>query len=377
MVAKVGKILQNIVDNKGLKTTHIAEDIGISHGNFTKLFNSGRQISADNVLKMIRAIAPDKERELMSMYCSEVTMPHNLKIALEYLSTNRILDVFEQTLIRSEQIKNDELKEFTSLYRLLFKYINSDITAHELYKTTRGINVKYEDSIVMLRFLELYSLYEQKEYHFMMVSVENLESQIDSLLDPYLKESYKARLCEMLQYITLKVLNDPIKARTYTDKILNANIGYNFNASSLYIHGISYLFEDVEKCLKFLEDCKQIYLSNNKRNDLEVVSLTIEFIKVLWNQPVDFFLDVEHKAYHMIKNEQKEQGLSILDELDKKSTPDAFRLFIRGEGTDDQQFYFESMKLFLKRGDRYFATLPKVRLLALGVPEYIIDAVFH
>lgn len=219
----------------------------------------------------------------------------------------------------------------------------------------------------------------------MMVSVENLESQIDSLLDPYLKESYKARLCEMLQYITLKVINDPIKARTYTDKILNANIGYNFNASSLYLHALSYLFEDVEKCLKYLEDCKEIYLSNNKRNDLEVVSLSIEFIKVLWNQsivtkgnlPPSDFLDEEHKAYFMIKNGQKEQGLSILDDLDKKSDPDAFRLFIRGEGTDDQQYYFESMKLFLKRGDRYFATLPKVRLLALGVPEYIIDAVFH
>lgn len=368
---KVRQAIRNELAKRGLNQDEYAESIGISPSSFTRFLRQTRETPPDTAAHIIRNICPELEVKFMRDYCMQVSKPRNIKLAMEYSSTHRFLDVLDHLVIEGERDRSGEVQDASKIYKLVLKLQRNEVNPKELYDQVRYERAAFPETQALLRILELATLLNQKQYSFLIASVGSLEDFINNLDIEFFRISLKARLYEILQYTTLKVQNDPKLSIKYSKYILKAPVGKMYKANSLHSIASGLMYSDVDKAIRYLEKSKRCYLSIKRRDIAEMVEYNLQFAKILWGREVDMFIDKELKAYQLIKNNEVEKGLELLEKCEESPIVS----FIKGEAGNLDE-YWKSLHGFIKRGDKFLANLPKVRLLANGESEVKINALY-
>jgi transcriptional regulator with XRE-family HTH domain len=369
---KVRQEIKNELAKIGLNQEEYAESIKVSPSSLTRFLRQTRETPPDVAAHIIRNIRPDLELVFMEDYCSNhVTKPRNIKLACEYASVHRLFDVLEHRITEGEKDRSTEVQDAVKVYKMVLQLQRNEVSPADLYEKIRYERVAFPEMQALLRILELSTLLHQKQYSFLIASAGKLEDFINNLEIKFFRTSLKARLYEILQYTSLKVQNDPSQSLKYSKYILKAPVSRMHKANSFHSIASGLMLSDVEKAIKYYEKSKKCYLSIKHRDIAEMVEYNLQFAKVLWGIEVDIFIDKEIKAFHLIKNNEIEKGLALLENCDDSPIVS----FIKGEAGDLEE-YWKSMHGFIKRGDKFLANLPKVRLIATGESETKINALF-
>jgi plasmid maintenance system antidote protein VapI len=381
-LTKFRSVLVEEMGKQGYTLGEFALTIDVNISTLSRFFNDSRETPPDLAAKIVKTLLPEFETKFMMEYCSNLNKPKNIKIAMEYCSTHRILDVLKMLIDQGLTDRNSEVIEFAKIYNYAHKSQTQSISPKELYEGVRYEKVSYDETKVLTRLLEVYSLHQQQHYDFMLASLGELESTIQNLEDEFFRGSYMCRLAQLLMITNLKVLNKPKTARKYAKMIIECKglVGKSYLATAYSTAGQSYMFENVDKYVKYVSKAKSIWLSLGQKGVAENVEYNLQFTKILWgiNTQDDFYIDEELKAYALIKKGEIEKGLAIinaLEEKDQKKFP--IRSFIKGEATANVNDYWESMSLFKKRGDKFLSNLSRIRLLALGENEFVVNSLFN
>ncbi|KQL54529.1 hypothetical protein AN964_14185 [Heyndrickxia shackletonii] len=374
--------LQNAMLEKNLTVHALTDILELGQSTLTRLLKNQRELEFTYVLKVVRYLLPNDEIRVMSEFMvNEITKPKNFKLAIEYCSMNRLLEIMGILLNKAAESKNEELSgEIYTVYSHQLCLQKSEISAQELFTFSNNIRCKYKESKILSEIQSLYALYFMKEYSFFnfQLSILNLEKQINEIDCPFMRNSFLTRFSELMHIVKLNVHRDIPSSRKYASYVLNSNnAGFMYHCSSLFSLGYSYFFEDPAKAISYFEQAKDIYIANGRIDIAEIVDSTIEFIKIYWDIPVTNVIDVENHCYYLIKNGDNEKGINKLLEIESNSEPDPYRYFFIGEGTKDVTWLYKSLKLFIKRGDYFISDIVVNSLIALGENEEVISLFLH
>jgi hypothetical protein len=377
-LTKFRSVLVEEMGRQGYTMGEFALTIDVNISSLSRFFNDTRETPPDLAAKIVKHLKPELETKFMMEYCGNLNKPKNIKIAMEYCSTHRLLDVLKILIDKGLNDRNSEVNEFARIYSYQYKVYTQEITSKELYEAVRYERVNFDELKVFIRLLEVYSLHQQQHYDFMLASVGNLEETIQNLEEEFFRNSYMCRLAQVLMITNLKVLNKPKTARKYAKTIIECKglVGKTFLATAYSIAGQSFIFENTEKYVKYVNKAKSIYLSIGQKEVANNVEYNLQFTKILWGiDGGEYFIDEELKAFALIKKGEKEKGLAIINALEQKDQKKyPIRSYIKGEATGNVNDYWESIKLFKKRGDKFLSNLPKIRLLALGENEFVVNS---
>jgi hypothetical protein len=199
----------------------------------------------------------------------------------------------------------------------------------------------------------------------------NIEQSILALEDEYLRESYLARLDEILASIALRQ-NDLKAARKHAKRTIESKIGLNFSSVALYTFGSSYLLSDFDKAFKYYTKSQKLYKKLGKNDLVNLMEYNIQFAKILWDKnDIDYYVAPELKGFAMVQKGQ-EEGRKLLDSIDsEEGSTSAIREYMKG----DIQSLYNSLRLFNKQGDMFNIEMVKIKLLSAGQPSYILDSI--
>jgi tetratricopeptide (TPR) repeat protein len=380
-MSKILNILKEEMVKNGETNVSVAAVCNTSPTTVTRFLNESRQIDPSLAASIVRYLCPSLEIEYMKTYVLKVTRPENIRKSMEYCSINRLLDPELKTLVsKAKHDRNGDVRDAGECYEIALRMQMGELSPLETYEIVRFKKASLKENQILLRILEVCSIYNRGEFSFASVSLGQLKSHINSLEDGYIKESFLSRYNELMHSIMLKQ-GDTKKSRAYCKRILESKTsGLIYRAVAYSRIGSSFQTEDLEKSIKYYRKAQKLYKMIRRQDLLEIIEYNIQFTQILWDKQVDYFIDQELQAFSMIKNGKSEMGYKLLCSLDEKEQSICpIREFIKGEANVEESIahYYNSMNLYLKKGDRHMANLSRIRLLALGEKDYIVSGLFN
>ncbi|ARO65518.1 Uncharacterized protein B5E39_3183 [Bacillus cereus] len=192
-----------------------------------------------------------------------------------------------------------------------------------------------------------------------------VEEMIKNLSDSrklFIKECYLHRLAEILAPVYLH-RNELDLARHYASLIINANICAKTVSDASYYVGMSYLVEDIDKCLEYLQRSHEIAKSVNVKNLILQTRDNLDYVKIYLGIPLGIDSDARLVMYQnnrknvkLINDYIEERGerdfLLMYSACNQESTLGLYECFQRF--FSNSNFFFSSLvaKEIYDRGDR-------------------------
>mgnify|MGYP001199935191 FL=1 len=343
--------------NERVTWSELARKLGVNPGTISHFRNNGIELSFQSLLNLSRFLYKDKYVHVMSKWCLNLRLPKNLKCSLEFLSSNLKLDELEELIqIIEEQYDSRELKNWTEIYKIMLaRQRNKDNL--DFIEDLRRFSPKTVETKILALIMELYYFYSIKDYTTMLKKSDELAHNFTVIKDDFIRSSFEARLYEIVAYTTLYNLVDYQSAREYANKIISKKICAVFTLSAYYIVGMSFLFEDYDKCLHYLKIYEKLLQEYNFTAYLEVLhNQHIPFINNIWGKTTssEEIDDISEKAHFEAKYGDKKRAIEFLNNIEE--TP--FRLYYRGIAENDPTLLLKSLVKFIKQGNKFYAKLP-------------------
>lgn len=356
----------------------IATVVGTSKTTVTRFLNQSRQVAPEIAASIVRHLLPKYEIDFMGNFVLTLTRPENIRKSLEYCSVNRMFDQMKLLLDRAETDRNGTVQDAFEVYSVIYRMQTAEITAKQIYDIVRCQKASLPEHQLLLRIIELCSIYNQGEYSWLMASKGSIEEDLNALENSYLKSSFQCRLNEVMSAITLRYLNQPKKARSIAKRILDEQFASVSAKASAYSRvSASFLLEDYDRCVKYAQKAQKLYSRVGRKDVVNILEYNTQFASLLWEKNVDVFVSQDLRALSLSKAGKTDSAMFILTSMDdKEESMSALREFYKGEVTDDPKYYYNSLHMFIKKGDRYMAELSRIKLLKLGQPDYIVNAMF-
>ncbi|BCB03503.1 AimR family lysis-lysogeny pheromone receptor [Bacillus sp. KH172YL63] len=380
-MSKILNMLKEEMVKNGETNISVAAACNTSPTTVTRFLNESRQIDPSLAASIVRYLNPSLEIEYMKSYVLKVTRHENIRKSMEYCSINRLLDPELNTLVsNAKHDRNGDVRDAGECYEIALQMQLERLSPLETYEIVRFKKASLKENQILLRILEVCSIYNRGEFSFATVSLGQLKNHIKSLEDGYIKESFLSRYHELMHSIMLKQ-GDTKKSRAYCKRILDSKTsGLIYRATALNRIGASFQSEDLDKSIKYYRKAQKLYKTIGRKDLVEIAEYNVQFTQILWRKQVKYFVDQELEAYSMIKNGMHRTGYNLLCSIDdKEQSICPIREFIKGEANAEESIahYYNSMNLYLKKGDRHMASLSRIRLLALGEKDYIVSGLFN
>jgi hypothetical protein len=345
------------MDRKNINQKLLASKTGCSTAIMTKFFNKEKPITFEYVLNMAKYLVPEEEEDVMVKYTGELTDPKHLKPAIEYCSTHRRFNDLNELIERCSNHKEISLRRWADVYRL-FACWQKEPSRDTLQYIIKIKEVYTDDPelMPMLSFFELYVYYALNQYQMVDQLSHVTEKLIDGMKDGYLKQSFQARLAEVMSFVELKIRTNPERSRYHCDILLDSDIGKTFDGFAYHMKGTSYLLEDEENCLHYLTKSVSYYRERHKKEVADNLERNLKLVEQYFN----------------IINNRK------LDEVFLQSvydTDNSFVMFIQGCVQNNKSLLIRSLVRMTKNGDNFLAQLPQQKLQSLGYDESIISEI--
>lgn len=372
----LGLTLKHIFESSNKRKVDILIHADVSRSFVDRLFR-GKESRFDLVLSIVRYLECD-ENTLMEKYCEEITQADNFLIAMEYADRRNKLDLLERLFERSQGQTLPELIEMRELYSLsLQRKRNGSKT--NLEKVLYRVKTLETHSILartFQKFVETQIFHELQEYGNVKNNLREL--QIPKIEDSFFQESFKWRLNQVQQSISLVFYANLKESRELAFKLIEMSDSKYFHAFSYGNLGLSYAFENDDKAISYLNASELLYKETGMENT--IWSETIEFIKILWGQPIKLedIKSLQNQSFKLIKEGKYYQAIEIIDKLDQVEGTTPFRLYLRGLATSDEDYHWQSLEMYIRdRGDRLFAILPRNELIHLKQNKNGVNALYN
>jgi hypothetical protein len=356
MLRKIVYSLMELPDRE-VKNNELSAICGTSESMISKFFSYEKELSFYHYISLIRELSPDKEIELVEKITEEfISEGHrsNCRMVLEYASTTRNFPLLEK-MIKSQMEAPKENKDWARLYSLLIKFQKRSISGEDLLTELECYSPKYPETKALSKILFAMVYYWIGEFRSMYRAVLQSEKIVESIKNPFIRESFTVRVCEIFARMYLYVRNDTKKARYYAKNALNSNIVCDkFKVHLYHLLGTSFLFEDYEEAVLNFKIYKDKLISQG-RFDLaeEVEEKDIFFANVLWG------INLENlKTSDDLEKCHLHARLGIPLQQLNKNEKDPFYLCYKGISEKDAEMLMKSAVLFINNGNKFFANLP-------------------
>ncbi len=366
------QLLNDFESTRGL-ATKMAKTAGYSTAAKLKQMlekSNGEVQNFDGFIKAVHEYYPDNYLELLSCFTDEIspckTTARNL---LEFLSLNRQFEGVKN-LIKKMKERECPNTEWAKAYEILLDYQQnvSTIDYDEMLIRVRKLKTNNFELCIFLNILRTYSYHQMGRYNKVADLADEIEFDLKDANTNYLIETFKIRHAETMSYLTLRLNNQPVKAREYADKVINSKIyiGEAFNAYAYFIKGYSYIFNSYEQAKKYLTISRDIYAKLNRSEISKDLDEKIEFVEVLWGKDIN----CNYFKNSVLKN------IELYDDLSnevKTKIEEPFLLYLEGKRHKDTNILLNSVISYLNKGDFFLANLPKEELLKNGFDKNVLE----
>lgn len=353
--------LENQIQVLGITKKSVSGMLGCSGSTISDYIGNVKELKFLTAIKSIDSLF-DGDDTFIKKYCLESEKPENIKSSMEYLSTNRHLNELRSLIYRCDTL--GVLKDWSDTYKIVLNMQSFGKSYDELLTDIQDARQTIKDIRLrtMLEIIEAnvhHRLYESSSFSRL---IRSAESKLADMKEDFLKKSLSVRVTELKSQEALFVKNDVKLAREYAKEIISSKTGTKFVADANNIIGTSYMYENMEKSLKYIEkSIKQL----RKINCHEVADSyeygTKRLIKTYWDEELteeDPNIQKSELAFMLGKRGDKEQAVKILDSIDQ--TP--FRLYYRGVAENDPMIHFRALGEFIRRNELFYAQLPFIEL---------------
>lgn len=364
-------ILYLQMDKLGLSQRSLASKTNVSLSLVNKFLKDKRPIRFDYVLKIVKFLLPEKEKEIMLNYCL-ISENRNLRLALEYTSINREFKTMKMLLDKAMNDKNTSVREWGKIYDLVYKCQTAEVNYKSSLVDTsiiRRQNTNVKELKIILLILEIYSFYFKNDITRIYQLAKELETEVEEITESYIKSTYSTRIFELLAHAELKFNNNITKAIEYCNLILKENVSEWYNATAFFVKGLANYYDNFEQCIYNLTLCKEIYEKANRIEWVENIEVTIEQVYLFWGKEIHFKHKINNDVFLLLNNQiEPEKLLMQINENNK-----GFILYYMGKMTKDVTALYQSLVYYTKIGDLFRARMPRKELLELGENEVLIN----
>lgn len=354
-----------------LEWKDIAAAVNLSESSFSHLKN-GTEMKFLNLLKVADFVYKGSYLEKFKNWCLSFNQPKNMRYALEYLAVNRQVEELDTLVEKIYNERNDKaLLNTAKGYEILSMYLKG-FESSDILSELRAYEPKSIEMKILSVIIEVWARYRLREFKTMQSLIEGLERNIAEVKDDYIRKSFTMQLKEAKSYAVLYNSNNVVLARNIATEIINENFSATFNANASYLLGISYLFDDYDMCLGYMDRYKKLLKEIGREEMISTINRKdIPFVNNCWRKKHSSLVNIDPSelAHYEAQQGNKEVALELLEESIKNEGISGFKLYYKALATQDDSLFMQSMVYFVsKKGDKFFANLP-YRFLK-GNPEY-------
>jgi hypothetical protein len=356
-------MIEEAIDTSGTKITwkEIANAAGITNSALSH-FKSGTELKFPHLLKIAKFIFEGNYMAKFKEWCLNLNQPANIRYALEYLAVNRQIEELEELIVKvNNKYSSKDLTDWAKGYSILAMYLKGNEPCVVLNQL-RLYTPKTSEMKVLALITEIWCRNKMREYSTMNSLVSGLDLTINEIKDDYIKESYELRVKEILAYVHLYKFNNKEIARKYAEEIISRDFSPTFNANAAYLLGMSYLFDNYDKCLGNIMKHRGLLIESERRAEIAIIDNNdLPFINNIWKkhskQPETS--DISEKAHFEALYGDKKLALKLIDDAIEKDGLSGFKLYYKALATNDKSLFMQSLIFFINRkGDKFYANLP-------------------
>ncbi|MCA1026996.1 AimR family lysis-lysogeny pheromone receptor [Cytobacillus kochii] len=368
-------ILNEIDSGKHGSSDDIAKIAGYSRGiALRKVLNDEKKefSDLDSLIKLVKYFFPDKSENLLVDYAASLDInKQSARHMLEYLTMNRLFKDLSEMLDRMEGTTNEESKEWCKVYRIDLRY-HECTTEKEYLTLIKELNeMKIKSTVldIFRKILIVYCYSQIKRFPLDNVTYD-LEYIEDTVTNNFMQTMYRIRTLEILSINSLRVHNDPIKARMFANLVISSNAPTTFKAYANFIIGQSYLFSSCGDCVSHFEESKNLYELIGRQSDANVMEEKIEFANVFWDKKNGVCKYTRNEMFRRIKN--REDCIRYVEE-NKSEVDESFLLYLEGIYFNSESKHMLSIIKYTKKNDYFSTGFSKIELLKKGACREMLN----
>ncbi|PHD57706.1 AimR family lysis-lysogeny pheromone receptor [Bacillus wiedmannii] len=347
------EICDIINDRDDITFSAVGEKIEASKQCMSKFKKDGT-IGFRKLLRLSYYLFPDNQREKMEKWCLQLDSAESIQQSLEYAAITRDVSLLKK-LIKKHKKEVGIIGDYINVYNVIYKYMNYDIEGHEIIGNLKKIEYTEDNALMILvKILKCYGYFAQKKIHLMLDLALEVEEMIKNLSDSrklFIKECYLHRLAEVLAPVYLH-RNELELSRHYSFLIINANICAKTVSDASYYVGMTYLTEDKEKCLEYLQKSHEIAKSVEVKNLIIQTRDNLDYAKIYLDIP----LGIDSDARLVMYQNNKKNGKMIEDYIEERGERD-FLLIYQACNQESILALYECFQRFFSNSNFFFSSL--------------------
>lgn len=363
------EICNNIEDHNYLTYNKVADIIGCTKQEMSHFHTNG-QLSFRKYLRLSFVLYPHNQEEVMENWCLRFNTTESIKQSFEYASITRNKPLLKQIIDKYQDDKS--LSKHVAIYTILYDFYINKIGAKDLIDRLNKIGQLKGEIAILSEIIKCYNYYYNEKYHLMLETAQQALASINKLSDRqlFIKECYLHRLAEVLGHVS-RHLNDIKSARFYATLIINANICPKTVSSASYILGMTYLAEDKEKAIKYLQSRYEITKSMGEQDLIDNARRDLDFAKLYLEVPLD--ADSDPILLRLQNNKGSEFELKLIKEAIFQQGDDEFLVLLNAIAKNSLEKMHECRRTFFRQSNYFFASLAAREAKKLGETSGMID----
>lgn len=373
------QILQTLEKSHNIDQRKLAQVAHVNESSISRYLNGYEEINFEGVLRIVKYLYPEQEREIMSEYIM-TQKSKNARYALEYCAMNNHWDLVEYLIGFLSESTNPVDKEWSALYSILFLRQNKILNPMELLDRIETFKPKEIEMRILKSILKAYIYFDLDEKQALFLHIQDIEQQIQEVRSTFIKESFTVRLSLIMNYICLYE-NEINKSREYNLFILRQPFYDNKKATALNNLGLSYIFESFEKSLDYFNKALNYFVHAGNNQKIKRTQINISFLNTHWNKHYIFDHSLEDNKsllnyiYYLIQKGEvglAQQHISKINVNELTQLDQGFYNYYMGLITKDRTFFYLSIESFIHLRNYFHMQLPISELEKLGENEVIL-----
>ncbi|WP_347320065.1 AimR family lysis-lysogeny pheromone receptor [Rossellomorea sp. RS05] len=361
---KLARLVENSMDQLPEKLTwkQIAGEVGVSESALSK-FRRGTELNFPALFTVARILHPENYHEIIAEWSQHVHGPTNLCFAMEYLSANRLFEAAEEKIrtMRQQDSSSKLLADLCDTYALLIERQQIQVgIPTDFIMQIDALKARTPEGRFLRQMLRVYYHSDMRHLELMRDCLSVAEEMLEHVHSADLRDLYMLRINDMKAISLLFNFNRPEESRALCEKVINSDVLDNtiYRAGAYCRMATSYMFSSYDMTAMFFRKAIAIYRATGREEVADAVEANeLEFASVLWGKAKDpaELKDDSNRAFYYAKNGLSSEALEVISTLNPDSP---FTRFYKGLAANDPAVLMESLILFMKGGDAFYAELP-------------------
>ncbi|MGF2820220.1 AimR family lysis-lysogeny pheromone receptor [Bacillus subtilis] len=279
-------LFNKIEDRDDLDDKTVADFLGVSTRQLYYLKSGQRYLTFRNILRLVLLVDSKNYRIRMKDWCLRLQTDDCIKNAFEYAAVIRDVELLK-SLLDEHKSEKGVIGQYVRVYSFIYKYMTGQTKFNKMEQALLDLKSINDSSLkILIDIYKCIALLHKRQFSYLIDKATFVEREIKNLSDKtrlFLKECFLFRLSEVLS-ITNLFLNNLEEARRYASIILEANINKRAESDAYYVLGMSYLMNNPQECVYYLEKSCEKALETNSELILTVAKYNLNMAKLLLSQ---------------------------------------------------------------------------------------------